>query len=267
MATTTSPFLLDRVSALVIFGAAAGTALLFAGIYGACGAYSPAQGIMPPDGEKMHWWSYVYFSIVTQATIGYGDFRPLGLSRLVACLHAGIGIITTGLLVAKITSSAISRYRILKKQACDHWVDIVRHRDGRIEVGILELAWDDNALELNGHNYTPEGLLVDSFHSHLVEDDWPRSLTFRYTSDEGAADYVEGYITVWFHAPPRGLPMAFSANVRDYLKPDTKPVIRGWRVTPEELQLLRKMHDPLHNAEVVGHFIKKYLTHVPELPK
>ncbi len=145
-------------------------------------------------------------------------------------------------------------------------MDIVRQRDGHIEVGILHLEWRDGSLEFTGHNYNPQGVLVDSFHSHLLEDDWPRSLTFRYTSHDTGQDYAEGYLTIWLHAPRGGRPAAFSATVRDTIKPDIKPVIRGWRVDPDERDLLRKINKPHHNREVVEYFMKKYLPHLPDVP-
>jgi len=267
MAVTTSPLLLDRVPFWAIVAMNIGAAFVFAGIYAALGSQWPQHGLTHIRPEAIvQWHAYLYFSFVTQATIGYGDFLPLGFSRLFACLQAGVGIVSVGLLIAKITTASISRYHLLRKEACDDWVDLVRQRDGRIEVGILSIEWRDGGLEFIGHNYSPEGVLVDSFHAHLLEDEWPRSLTFRYTSRDTGLDYAEGYLTVWMHAPKGGKPTAFSATVRDNIKPDAKPVIRGWRVEPEERELLRKLNTPHHNREVIEHFLKKYISQLPEPP-
>jgi hypothetical protein len=267
MALRTSPLLLDRVSFWAILAVNVGANALFASVYGVLDTHWPGHGLFSPTSDDVrHWYDYLYFSIVTQSTIGYGDLQPRGLSRVFACLQAGVGIIAAGLLIAKITTASISRYNLLRKEACDDWVDIVRQLDGRIEVGILHLNWRDGGLEFTGHNYNPQGVLVDSFHSHLLEDDWPRSLTFRYTSHDTGPDYAEGYLTVWMHAPKGGRPTAFSATVRDTIKPDIKPVIRGWRVEPDERELLRKLHKPHHNREVIEYFMKKYLPHLPETP-
>ncbi len=267
MAATTSPLLLDRVPFWLLAVVNLGANFLFGAMYGVLDTHWPGHGLIPAHvGDPVHWHDYLYFSFVTQATIGYGDYSPLGFSRLVACVQAAVGIVSVGLLVAKITTASISRYNLLRKEACDDWVDIVRQRDGRIEVGILHLEWRDGGLEFIGHNYSPEGVLVDSFHSHLIEDEWPRSLTFRYTSHDTGLDYAEGYLTLWLHAPKGGRPSAFSATVRDNIKPDIKPVIRGWRIEPEERELLKKINKPIHNREVIEHFIKKYLPHLPAVP-
>ncbi len=267
MALSTSPLLLDRISFPILLALNVGVSFAFGGIYWLLDAFVPGSGLMSPVAAgPRHWFDYLYFSIVTQTTIGYGDYWPLGIARLFACIQAGVGIISAGTLIAKITTASISRYNLLRKEACDDWVDIVRQRDGRIEVGILHLTWRDGGLEFNGRNFNPDGVLVDSFHSHLIEDDWPRSLTFRYTSHDTGPDYAEGYLTVWMHAPQGRKPNAFSATVRDTIKPDIKPVIRGWRVDPDERELLRKLEKPHHNREVVEYFLKKYLPHVPSMP-
>ncbi len=267
MTSSTSPLLLDRISFWIISACVAALTVLFACAYWALSVLSPENGLIGPDPNlPPRAVEFFYFSIVTQATIGYGDFRPVGFSRLVACIHGGAGIVMMGVLIAKITASSISRFRMLQRQACDQWVDVVRHHDGRVEVGILDLEVRDGAVQFAGRNFSPSGLLVDSFHSYLLEDDWPRSLTFRYTSHEGVADYVEGYVTLWFHAAQEGKPQSFSATVRDHLKPDTKPIIRGWRLTTDERTLVKKLATPGHAGEVIDYFLKKYLPHLPELP-
>ena len=265
MPSVTSPLLLDRVPFWGILLATFGLVVVFAFIYAGLDHYSPAHGLASPPGDPpVQWYDYVYFSLVTQATVGYGDLRPLGWSRLIASIHAICGISITGFLVAKITTSAISRFRVLQREACDYWVDVVRHRDGRIEVGLLVIQWRDEALQVSGRNFSPRGILVDSFSAVLMQDDWPHFLTFRYTSNEAAADYVEGYITLFFHASHSGPPGAFSATVRDQVKPNTKPVIRGWRVLPEEIVHAHRLNEHPDNAPAVDYFLKKYLPRLPD---
>ena len=266
--SVTSPLLLDRVPFWAILASTLGVVLTFASIYWGLDHYALGHGLIGPAGEPpLAWYDYIYFSLVTQATVGYGDIRPIGWSRFVTSIHAVVGICITGFLVAKITTAAISRYRILKREACDYWGDIVRHRDGRIEVGLLVMQWRDGALQLSGRNFNTQGILVDSFRAVLMEDDWPQVLTFRYTSDEAAADYVEGYISMFFHASASAMPHAFSVTVRDQMKPDTKPVIRGWRVLPEESVHAHRLNEHPDGVPAVEYFIKNYLPRLPEVPK
>src|SRR6266446_913289 len=117
MAFTTSPLLLDRVPFWAIVVTNLGAAFVFAGIYAACGVYWPGHGLVPLRNDApIQWHEYLYFSFVTQTTIGYGDLLPLGFSRLFACLQAGAGVVSTGLLIAKITTASISRYNLLRKE-------------------------------------------------------------------------------------------------------------------------------------------------------
>ena len=44
-------------------------------------------------------WLCLYTSVITFTTLGYGDVRPIGLSRVVASVEAGFGIIMTALFI------------------------------------------------------------------------------------------------------------------------------------------------------------------------
>lgn len=46
----------------------------------------------------------VYFSVVTISSLGYGDMRPQGLSKILSCLEVLMGLGFLGLMVAKIAS-------------------------------------------------------------------------------------------------------------------------------------------------------------------
>lgn len=46
----------------------------------------------------------LYFSIITTATVGYGDIRPMGFAKLVAIIEVILGLLLNGALIAKIVS-------------------------------------------------------------------------------------------------------------------------------------------------------------------
>ena len=50
----------------------------------------------------------LYFSVVTASSLGYGDFRPIGLSRILAVVEVIFGLIFIGLLIASSTSQKIT---------------------------------------------------------------------------------------------------------------------------------------------------------------
>jgi uncharacterized membrane protein len=46
-----------------------------------------------PDLKNPHFDDFLYFSVVTAATLGYGDIKPVtGLARSLACVEVAIGI-------------------------------------------------------------------------------------------------------------------------------------------------------------------------------
>lgn len=51
-----------------------------------------------------HWHDALYFSTVTQITIGYGDIKPLGIVRLIAGIHAVVGLMFTLIIMGRMVS-------------------------------------------------------------------------------------------------------------------------------------------------------------------
>ena len=50
----------------------------------------------------------LYFSVVTVSSLGYGDFRPAGASKLLVCLEVLFGLAFMGTVVARITSRRLA---------------------------------------------------------------------------------------------------------------------------------------------------------------
>ena len=50
----------------------------------------------------------IYFSIVTVSSLGYGDFHPIGLSKVLVSVEVLLGLVFIGMMIAKITSRSLS---------------------------------------------------------------------------------------------------------------------------------------------------------------
>ena len=66
-----------------------------------------SKGLSPVDGGVTFWES-LYFSVVTVSSLGYGDFRPVGVSRGFAGFQVLFGLFVLGILIAKFTSSRLT---------------------------------------------------------------------------------------------------------------------------------------------------------------
>ncbi len=102
---------LDRVR-FVWLGAAAAFALVaFAFAYLWAGSYG--QGLVATYGSGASTPQFsecLYFSVVTFSSLGYGDFRPIGVSRLLASAEVIIGLAFLGIAIAKLSSARQSYY-------------------------------------------------------------------------------------------------------------------------------------------------------------
>lgn len=86
----------DYVALIVIFLAGLLIVLTFAQIYAKFGLETP------PGKEIKTFSTYIYFSIVTFTTLGYGDYQPKECVQLLAALQAVMGYIYLGFIVGSV---------------------------------------------------------------------------------------------------------------------------------------------------------------------
>jgi len=61
-----------------------------------------------------------YFSVVTISSLGYGDYKPIGLGRLVATIEVVSGLVLLAIIVSKLASDRTSTYvRLLYTSDCE----------------------------------------------------------------------------------------------------------------------------------------------------
>jgi len=76
--------------------------LFFSILFGLAGNFE-GHGVVKGD-KSADVYELVYFSVVSITTLGYGDFTPIGISRLVASLEAIFGILFIGYSISQVLS-------------------------------------------------------------------------------------------------------------------------------------------------------------------
>lgn len=217
--------------------------------------YSPANGLHSPEISVGHQQGItpadaIYFSVVTQATLGYGDFRPQGWSRVVASMQVLLGLVLAGIVVGKITSAPRTKFHRHARMACGVWTDIVI-TNSLIAMGVIRIYERDGSLEIDGWNYDQKARSLGTWHSTLVNDRWP-TLVFEYTNQYGdMSDFTHGYNSITFYVDDNAKwaqTKSFQAKAVDALK-GAFPPFEGTRVTdPDTLRRLAEGGDERRKA-------------------
>ena len=101
-------FTAEQVTADVIYAACAVYFLLsffFVPVYGMLEAALPGSFVDNTLNGPVHWQQFVYYSLVTLSTAGYGDILPANMwARMLAGLEATIGVLYVAILVARLVS-------------------------------------------------------------------------------------------------------------------------------------------------------------------
>jgi hypothetical protein len=101
-------FTADQVTVDVIYAACAVYFLLsffFVPVYGMLESAMPGSFVDNTLGTPVHWQQFVYYSLVTLSTAGYGDILPANMwARMLAGLEATIGVLYVAILVARLVS-------------------------------------------------------------------------------------------------------------------------------------------------------------------
>jgi len=108
-------FTAEQVTADVIYAACAVYFLLsffFVPVYGMLEAAIPGSFVDNTLSTPVRWQQFVYYSLVTLSTAGYGDILPVNMwARMLAGLEATIGVLYVAILVARL----VSLYEVRRK--------------------------------------------------------------------------------------------------------------------------------------------------------
>lgn len=57
--------------------------------------------------ERASYWDCLYFSVITVSSLGYGDYKPIGMSRIFAGIEVLFGLVFIALLVCQLASKSV----------------------------------------------------------------------------------------------------------------------------------------------------------------
>jgi Ion channel len=152
----------------------------------------PEQGIRGPEGEgELDLLTALYFSVVTESTLGYGDFRPIGASRVFVCLQVLLGLMFAGLVVAKITSAQGRRVRLVSYKASGEWIEVCTMQSNNKPLFThAVIFYDGDMLRYDGENFDSEGEPKGFFYSKLIDGEGGLC-RFTYTNKDSTGNYFE----------------------------------------------------------------------------
>lgn len=193
---------IDRLSVLQIAVSVLALTLLPAAAYWALSVYQFGNGLVFPTPERPTFVGALFFSVTTETTLGYGDIRAVGTSRLLAMTQVFCGLIIAGLCVAKITSIRGRDLRVLARRMSGDWIEQIKFEDGRVMITFARSYIRDGAIRWDGENYSDDGEPLGFFVSEMTEHDGD-IVRFRYTNSDSSTEFFDhGVMTHRFTAEP-----------------------------------------------------------------
>ena len=110
-------FTAEKVTGDVIYAACADYFLLsffFVPVYGMLETALPGSYVDNTTGGPVSWQQFVYYSLITLSTAGYGDILPANMwARMLAGIEVTIGVLYVAILVARL----VSLYDVQRKES------------------------------------------------------------------------------------------------------------------------------------------------------
>jgi len=194
----------------------------------------------------------LYFSIVTETTLGYGDILPMGWSKFFVCIQVMGGLFLAGVIITRITSSHGRELRRIDRKASGYWIEPFIHPDEEFMISFSHIYRDGGTLRYDGDNYYESGTFDGYFRSKLIIYD-KEVLKFEYSNNETErSKYVEGILILTFEKTFKNQWIQHSACCHDFRKVHyTK--YPGYRATEGEFQIMAN-----DNLEAKVELISKY---------
>jgi hypothetical protein len=232
--------LVDRANGTSLALVGIGLTVSFALVYWVLTKNLPDHGIRGPDGEnEFDVIAALYFSVVTETTLGYGDLRPVGASRIIVCLHVLIGLAFAGVVVAKITSTQGKSARLFSYKASGEWIEFCRMPTTNEPLFTHVIIFHDGEmLRYDGENFDEDGMPKGFFHSRLIDGEG-ELCRFSYSNkDSTGAYFKDGIANILFQGHDRvGRWNRYHGTAHDF---GTKQsvVYEGIRASDDEVRVL-----------------------------
>ena len=168
---------IDRLSAFRIGVLLISIIFCFGIAYYILTRYVPSHGVVPTFSPKVETGLFdcLYFSLVTISSLGYGDFRPLGISRILAVVEVLSGLLILAALVSKVVAFRTSKLTYLiytadaNRLLREYCVELQSRRND-----LSKAILDGNGDQID---YVVRGLFVHLNSVHLY---------YKYHSEQGA---------------------------------------------------------------------------------
>jgi Ion channel len=238
--------------------------LFFATGYFGLSNFSHDNGlVIPVDNQKHNQVTFseaIYFSIITETTLGYGDFRPIGISRLLVCFQVFLGLLLAGFMVAKITSLRDKKLRYATSQAEGFWIELFQYSGHSTMFSFTQIYSDGENLHYDGDNFDEHGNHLESFTGSLVTTE-KNVLTFYYKNQK---DYFfDNGITElkFYNINKSNYWTNYDAVCIDHGKVEKTEYI-GFRASKEQIERMKNRSD-----KEISKFIKATLSDYELSPK
>ena len=249
--------LLDRLAGHHLALAAIGMTVVFALLYWQLSNDSSANGLIGPEGKQsINILDATYFSITTETTLGFGDLRPVGLSRFLSCSQVLLGLLLAGITIAKITSLTGRELRLVSQNASGHWIETIQIPNGPIIVTFATITFNGSLLRYDGENFTREGVACGFFQGEMIEATGT-FLRFRYSNRDSNTEFFDdGIAVLHFTSDPKtGRWQRYHATSHDFGK---RWIINyeGFRASEEESGVIHGV-DLVARQELVRAWVSK----------
>lgn len=255
---------LDQIGGWSLAAIITAITLTFAVAYWLLTQLAPQQGLFILLGDKRvaaDFLTALYFSIVTETTLGASDVAAGALAKVLICIQVFVGLALGGMIVAKITSAQGRTLRLLSYKIRGKWVEYCTMANGVQVFTFGTIYLKDNTLRFDGENYGIEGNPLGFFRAELLDADGP-TLRFHYSNRDSSTIYfAEGIMSMRFYASgaldsKTELWSCYQATTHDFLN-NIVITYEGNRPSSEEVKVFTEQNRKARKKVIESYFLER----------